>query len=119
MERCPNCRARWDGGETCRRCGMELGLLLAAEREAEGLIASGAAQLAAGQVEAALATLAKALGLTADPLAAHLRGFARILVQQPPPPGRAAPLAVLDEPGGDVRFSSPQSGEGSGTAGYP
>ena len=39
MERCPNCRARWDGAEHCRRCGMELAPLLAAEHAAHRLIA--------------------------------------------------------------------------------
>ena len=37
MERCPNCKARYRKGETCRRCGMELKWLLKIEQSAESL----------------------------------------------------------------------------------
>jgi hypothetical protein len=46
MERCPNCRARWDGNRSCRRCGMDLQPLIAVEEAAEQLIAQAVAQLA-------------------------------------------------------------------------
>jgi hypothetical protein len=50
MERCPNCRARWESGENCRRCGMDLAPLLACERAAESLMTRALAALTAGQV---------------------------------------------------------------------
>ncbi len=81
MERCPNCRARWESGETCRRCGMDLAPLLAVERAAESLIAQAVAALAEGRTAAAIASLTKAQGLIADPLVGHLRAFARTLAQ--------------------------------------
>jgi hypothetical protein len=46
MERCPNCRARWDGSPSCRRCGMDLQPLIAVEEAAEQLIARAVAQVA-------------------------------------------------------------------------
>lgn len=83
MERCPNCRARWEGGETCRRCGMDLVPLLGVERAVESLLARAGAQLATGETEAAVRTLGKARGLSADPLIGHLGRFARSLSQEP------------------------------------
>lgn len=77
MERCPNCRARYDTGETCRRCGMDLSLLLAVERAAESMTAEAVAQLAAGEITGAVRTLARARGLSAEPFIAHLLAFAR------------------------------------------
>jgi hypothetical protein len=77
MERCPNCRARYETGETCRRCGMDLGLLLAVERAAESMTADAVAQLAAGETSGALRTLARARSLSAEPFSAHLLAFAR------------------------------------------
>lgn len=79
MDRCPNCRARWDGGETCRRCGMDLAPLLVVEQAAEGLLARAAAQLARGDFHGALRTLSRAEDLNAEPLTRHLRAFARQL----------------------------------------
>jgi hypothetical protein len=79
MERCPNCRARRETGETCRRCGMDLAPLLAVERATGSLIAGALVQLAAGEVAAALRTLTQARGLCAEPLIGHLIGFARCL----------------------------------------
>jgi hypothetical protein len=79
MDRCPNCRARWDGGETCRRCGMDLAPLLVVEQATEGLLARAVAQLARGDSPGAIRTLAKAQGLSAEPLVRHLEGFARRL----------------------------------------
>lgn len=88
MERCPNCRARRDGGETCRRCGMDLAPLLAVERGAESLLARAVVELAGAEVPAAIQTLTKARGLSADPFIGHLREFARTLPQGPQRPDR-------------------------------
>ena len=77
MERCPNCRARWDGGEHCRRCGLELASLLVAEHAAHRLIARAFARLAAGEGTAALSDLSRARGLHDEPFIALLQGFVR------------------------------------------
>lgn len=77
MERCPSCHARWDGGEQCRRCGMALGHLLAAEQVAERLLARAARHLADGHLDAAIEDLSRSRALVEDPLAEHLLTFAR------------------------------------------
>jgi len=79
MERCPNCRARSDGADTCRRCGMELGALIGVEETAERLTAQGVAHLAAADLAAALCNLDEAIGLRREPFAELLLGFARHL----------------------------------------
>lgn len=76
MERCPSCRARWDGNAACRRCGMDLGGLLAVERAAERLTLRGVARLAADDPAAAGQDLSQALGLRRAPISALLLGFA-------------------------------------------
>jgi len=90
MERCPNCRARRDSGETCRRCGMDLALLLAVEWAAESLVTRAVAELAASRPATALQSLTRAQGLITDPLIGHLRGFAEALTQEAE--NRARPL---------------------------
>jgi hypothetical protein len=90
MERCPNCRARWDGAEHCRRCGLELAPLLAAEHAAHRLIARALGRLAAGEWEAALADLSRARGLHDEPFIALLQGFARSEAGGDGPPAASA-----------------------------
>ena len=53
MERCPNCRARTDGGPACRRCGMDLALLQAVERAADRRLRQAITALAEGDEDAA------------------------------------------------------------------
>lgn len=77
MQRCPNCRARCDGADTCRRCGMALGLLQATERAAEHWLRRGIAHLAAAEPYAAARALQRSLALQRDPLAEHLLGLLR------------------------------------------
>jgi hypothetical protein len=84
MERCPNCRARTDGTDTCRRCGMALGLLAATERAAEHWLRRGIGHLAAGAPQAAARALERSLALRRDPLAEQLLGLAPGLLQQVP-----------------------------------
>jgi hypothetical protein len=79
MERCPNCHARWDGAGTCRRCGMDLGPLIAVEEATERLTAQGVAHLAAADLAAALRDLDGAIGLRREPFVELLLGFARHL----------------------------------------
>ncbi|WP_295388775.1 hypothetical protein [uncultured Thiodictyon sp.] len=83
MDRCPNCRARREAEETCRRCGMDLCGLLAVEQAAAGLITHALRQLAAGEVAAAIQTLTRARALNADPFIVHLLGFLRHLADEP------------------------------------
>ncbi|MBK5930731.1 hypothetical protein [Halochromatium salexigens] len=75
MDRCPNCRARLDGAETCRRCGMELGLLRATERAADAWLRRAIAHLTRDEFECARQALHRALALRRDPLAESLRGL--------------------------------------------
>lgn len=77
MERCPNCGARLTGGDGCRRCGLELASLLAAERSADRLIRTALARLAEGDADGALSALSRARSLHGDPFLDFLRGFAQ------------------------------------------
>lgn len=82
MERCPNCRARCEGRETCRRCGMDLSHLIAVEQAAERLILRGIGHLAAGEHAAAGVELKRAHDLRREPFTLLLRGFAGELAQE-------------------------------------
>lgn len=77
MERCPNCRARWDGSGTCRRCGMDLSSLLAVERAAERLIARGISRLVVNETRGATSDLTRALELHRAPFTELMLGFIR------------------------------------------
>lgn len=77
MERCPNCRARLDGAETCRRCGMELGLLRATEQAAEAWLCRAIGHLTRNEPGLAQQALHRVLALRPDPLADSLLGFLR------------------------------------------
>lgn len=94
MERCPNCRARTDGADTCRRCGMALGLLAATERAAEHWLRRGIGHLAAGAPEAAARALERSLALRRDPLAEQLLGLAPGRLRQVPDSSVAHGLPV-------------------------
>lgn len=75
MERCPNCRARWDGGPACRRCGMTLELLIAVEEAADALVARGLGHLAAADADSARRDLTRALALHRDEITELLHRF--------------------------------------------
>jgi hypothetical protein len=78
MERCPNCRARVSDQVECRRCGMDLRLLLVTEQAADALLRRAVARLANGDRAGALATLRAARRLRQDPLCEQsLRAVAR------------------------------------------
>ena len=85
MERCPNCRARLQEDPSCRRCGMDLTLLLAVEAAAAERLQAAVRRLAAGDVPAASAALRQSLALRRDPLAASLLG---LLAAETPSPGQ-------------------------------
>lgn len=79
MERCPNCRARIEGApERCRRCGMDLALLMAAEQSAERALRAALVDLAAGDQDKAALSLQRSLNLKRTPLAACLARFVAI-----------------------------------------
>jgi hypothetical protein len=85
MERCPNCRARVRDRAECRRCGMDLTLLVAAEQAADRLIGTALARLAGGDRAAAQEALRRARGLRGDPLVDELLAFLH-LEEQPAVP---------------------------------
>ena len=72
MERCPNCRARVSGQPECRRCGMDLRLLLATAQAADAQLRRAVARLANGDRAGALAALRAARRLRQDPLCDQL-----------------------------------------------
>ena len=75
MQRCPNCRARDPGNQQCRRCGMDLAGLTAAEAAADYLVGDALRKLAAGEIEVARDRLQRARALRRDPLLDLLIGF--------------------------------------------
>jgi len=77
MERCPNCRARLDDGDSCRRCGLELARLRAVEQAHRRLAARAAGYLARGEMGAAIRTLIRAQALRRDPLVFAMLALAR------------------------------------------
>jgi hypothetical protein len=98
MDRCPNCRARLDGSEHCRRCGMELGLLLAADDASQRAIARAIRRLAAGDQGGAIQGLEQARALSADGLVTVLLAFAR-----------SSPDAELRTPSSENADASPSA----------
>jgi hypothetical protein len=77
MDRCPNCRARIEDTASCRRCGLELGLLKAAEQAAEARLDQAVARLARGDHGGAEQALLQSLEMKQLPLAARLLGLVR------------------------------------------
>jgi len=90
MERCPICRARFNGRNPCRRCGSELGRLLAVEAAAERAVGRAVRLLAAGRHAEGRAAAREAVALHATPLARSILRFAM-----------AALLARNDSSGGN------------------
>ncbi len=112
MERCPSCRASCDAGPRCRRCGMDLMHLLAAEEAAERLLGQGIARLAEGDSDAAVAALTQARALVGDPLGEHLLAFARARHQQTLGEHLRAIARALGEPETALRIGKePSPGE--------
>jgi hypothetical protein len=86
MDRCPNCRARYQEGARCRRCRMELGQLLAAEAAADRFLCQALATLAEDDTATAVTMLNHARALRNDLLLDLLLGFAT----EPPAQPRSA-----------------------------
>jgi hypothetical protein len=121
MDRCPNCRARLDGSEHCRRCGMELGLLLAADDASQRAIARAIRRLAGGDQEGAIQALEQARALSADGLVIALLAFARLSrdaeLRTPSPENADAGPSAASVPGGTNSWTdwSPSRRDWSGT----
>ena len=76
MERCPNCRAGYEEGEQCRRCGMDFTQLLATEAAAATLVRFALEHLGMGDTASAALSLRRALALHPDPYIDLLLRFA-------------------------------------------
>jgi hypothetical protein len=84
MDRCPLCRARLNGADTCRRCRAELGSAQHAEREGQALLDAAIYSLALDDVEAADQLLRRALGVHAT---LEVRALSQLVVKPARPPG--------------------------------
>ncbi|EIC21131.1 hypothetical protein Thi970DRAFT_04819 [Thiorhodovibrio frisius] len=108
MDRCPNCRARYDCNPNCRRCGMALERLAEVEVAAERKLREAVAALADGNRSLAARLLREAQRLKSQPLAGELLGFIRALDdgatigRAAPAPAPAAPAAA--EPAAERRW---------------
>lgn len=81
MLRCPNCRARRNGNEHCRRCGMELTRLCEAEQAAQRWLMEALGHLEAGDAPGAIAALERSRTLYREPFSDLLLDFARSLAE--------------------------------------
>ncbi len=75
MEKCPVCRARFDGTPSCRRCKSDLSALLQVEQEAESLTRRAIHALAQGDKKKACQLCNEALHLKSTPLNKVLKAF--------------------------------------------
>ena len=75
MDRCPNCKARNRGGETCHRCGMELTRLLQIDCQAATLRNQIAVALRNNQPGTALKCAQRHRQLVTDPWVDRLYQF--------------------------------------------
>ena len=82
MDRCPNCGARNPGDRQCRRCGMDLSLLLAVEVAAHQQVHEALERLATGDDAAGQVLLNQASALHHDPMIDLIRGFAERFADQ-------------------------------------
>lgn len=89
MQRCPNCRASYQEGSQCRRCGMELASLLAVETAVDELVHTAVSCLTTSHSVATVALLQQAISLQHDPFAELLLAFAHEQSMRPPYDDRA------------------------------
>lgn len=75
MERCPNCKARYKGENTCQRCGMELSRLVQIENQVRHLERVAIQKILAQEAFAAERILNDALILQNSPSAKILLDF--------------------------------------------
>ncbi|HSH49223.1 MAG TPA: hypothetical protein VK991_11620 [Halomonas sp.] len=81
MPRCPNCRARLNEAEHCRRCGMELTRLLETQRAAHRQLMEALGHLEAGDAAGAIAALERSRTFYREPFSDLLLDFARSLAE--------------------------------------
>lgn len=101
MERCPNCAARLTEAPVCRRCGMDLGGLLATEQAAEQLLGRAVADLRTGDYLAARRALRRSLSLRDTALARHLLGLVTERLAELSEEDQAIPPAPAARPQND------------------
>lgn len=75
MDRCPNCKARYQGGDSCRRCGMDLHRLLEIETQVHSLERAAVQKILDQDAFAAEDLLQAALALQYSPSAKCLLDF--------------------------------------------
>lgn len=63
MTRCPTCRARYDSGDTCYRCGTRLADVVAVERQAAACVAKACVALNGRDIPSAQGHIDRALSL--------------------------------------------------------
>jgi hypothetical protein len=83
MLRCPNCRARLNEAERCRRCGMELTRLLETKQAAHRWLMEALDHLEAGDAASAIAAFERSCTLYREPFSDLLLDFARSLAADP------------------------------------
>ena len=84
MERCPVCRARFNGDAVCYRCSAELGDLLSLETQANFWACQAVRQLAAGHLTGAEQSAVQMCRIHYTPTAGVLLGFIRWLKERNP-----------------------------------
>ena len=75
MERCPNCKARYKGEDTCQRCGMDLSRLVQIENQVRHLECAAIQKILGQEAFAAERILNDALILQNSPSAKILLDF--------------------------------------------
>lgn len=75
MTRCPNCKARYKGGENCHRCGMELNWLLNIEESARVLRSKIIKALLSGDYQQAKILVQQHQQLIEHPLIDNIHPF--------------------------------------------
>ena len=75
MERCPNCKARYKGEDTCQRCGMDLSRLVQIENQVRHLERAAIQKILDQEAFTAERILNEALILQKSPSAKTLLDF--------------------------------------------
>jgi predicted amidophosphoribosyltransferase len=122
MDRCPNCRARLDGSDQCRRCGLELKLLQATDRACDAAVARAIRRLAADDRTGAIQDLKQARALSGGAFVSALLAFARSTPSRESAPDiTAGPLVperrateAASQPLVEREPLDPESGDGRG-----
>lgn len=84
MDRCPVCRARLGGKQSCRRCGCDLALAGACRHRAEGLLRQALQVLRRGETVRARSLADEAISLDSGAVVRKVAGFIRWWCDQNP-----------------------------------